>query len=222
MRPRIFSNRPSCVLVAIALAGASGGHAQTNVSSQNKYAWSENTGWINFRDAGSPPGAMGARFHLSGGFASGYAWGENIGWINLGSGAGPYANSSGSDFGVNFGPTSGVLTGYAWSENAGWINFAGGGLAAPRNPARIDFTAKRLRGYAWSENLGWMNLDSEIHFVGVRCPADTNDDGLVNPSDFFAWIDAFNTNNPIADQNGDGVVSPSDFFAWVDNYNAGC
>ena len=66
--------------------------AQSNVSAINKFAWSENAGWINFRDAGMPAGAMGARFNLAGGYASGYAWGENIGWINLGSGAGPYPN----------------------------------------------------------------------------------------------------------------------------------
>lgn len=56
----------------------------------------------------------------------------------------------------------------------------------------------------------------------VDCPADTNGDGIVSPSDFNAWIQAFNAQAPACDQNGDGLCSPSDFNAWIQNYNAGC
>ena len=52
--------------------------------------------------------------------------------------------------------------------------------------------------------------------------ADTNGDGMVGPSDFSAWINAFNNNLPECDQNGDGNCTPSDFSAWISNYNAGC
>ncbi len=215
MRLYLFLSMALHVLVPCAAA-------QTNISNANKFAWSENAGWFNFRDAGSPVGAMGARFHLAGGFASGYVWGENIGWINLGSGAGPYANTSDTNFGVNFNTTTGHMSGYAWSENTGWINFLGGSLATPSNPARVDFVAKRLRGFAWSENLGWINLDSTVHFVGIRCTADVNDDGIVSPADFTAWIAAFNAQTPECDQNADTLCTPADFTAWIANYNAGC
>ena len=114
------------------------------------------------------------------------------------------------------------MSGYAWSENTGWINFSGGALAAPRSPARIDFAAKRLRGFAWSENLGWINLDDDVHFVGIRCTADVNDDGNVSPADFTAWIAAFNSQAAECDQNADGSCTPADFTAWIANYNAGC
>ena len=52
---------------AIALASAllltSSAFAQTNVSPLHKFSWSENCGWMNWRDAGSPPGSQGARLH---------------------------------------------------------------------------------------------------------------------------------------------------------------
>ena len=54
------------------------------------------------------------------------------------------------------------------------------------------------------------------------CLADVNGNGDIESGDYFAWIDAFNNNDPIADQNQDGIVDPSDYFAWVDNYNIGC
>ncbi|MEO0631969.1 MAG: FG-GAP repeat protein, partial [Planctomycetota bacterium] len=54
------------------------------------------------------------------------------------------------------------------------------------------------------------------------CPADTNNDGLLTPADFNAWVIAFNTNAPQCDQNGDGLCNPADFNAWVLNFNAGC
>lgn len=54
------------------------------------------------------------------------------------------------------------------------------------------------------------------------CPADTNNDGLVSPADFNAWIVAFNSQAPECDQNGDGQCTPSDFNAWILNFNAGC
>ncbi len=56
----------------------------------------------------------------------------------------------------------------------------------------------------------------------VDCPADTNNDGIVSPQDFNAWIIAFNTQSPDCDQNGDGQCSPQDFNAWIINYNNGC
>lgn len=54
------------------------------------------------------------------------------------------------------------------------------------------------------------------------CPADTNGDGELTPTDFTAWINAFNNDLPECDQNGDGSCTPTDFTAWVGNFNAGC
>jgi len=54
------------------------------------------------------------------------------------------------------------------------------------------------------------------------CLADVNGDGLVTPTDFTAWINAFNNNLPECDQNNDGSCTPTDFTAWIANFNAGC
>lgn len=54
------------------------------------------------------------------------------------------------------------------------------------------------------------------------CVADVNGDGVLTPSDFTAWIAAFNTSSPACDQNGDGLCAPTDFSAWISNFNAGC
>ena len=54
------------------------------------------------------------------------------------------------------------------------------------------------------------------------CVADVNDDGVLSPADFSAWVAAFNAQDPACDQNADESCSPADFSAWVANYNAGC
>ncbi|MEL6795326.1 MAG: GC-type dockerin domain-anchored protein [Planctomycetota bacterium] len=54
------------------------------------------------------------------------------------------------------------------------------------------------------------------------CLADTNGDGMLNVSDFNAWILAYNNDAPACDQNGDGQCLQNDFSAWVLNFNTGC
>ncbi len=55
-----------------------------------------------------------------------------------------------------------------------------------------------------------------------ECTPDVNGDGMLTPTDFTAWVGAFNANAPECDQNGDGACTPTDFTAWVGNFNAGC
>ena len=56
--------------------------------------WSENSGWQNFR-----PDNGGVTVNDT--CLSGYAWAENIGWVKLGSGTGPYDNTTSANWGVN-------------------------------------------------------------------------------------------------------------------------
>lgn len=58
--------------------------------------------------------------------------------------------------------------------------------------------------------------------IKSNCVADTNGDGTLGPTDFTAWLDAYNNSLPACDQNGDGSCTPADFTAWITNYNAGC
>lgn len=71
-----------------------------------------------------------------------------------------------------------------------------------------------------------MSLDSiavdTFGQAAAACLADVNGDGSVTPSDFSAWIAAFNAQGPGCDQNGDGSCSAADFSAWINNFNAGC
>ena len=187
------------------------------ISPVNKYAWGENVGFLNFADAGDPPGSQGVFANPT--YLEGFVWGENIGWINLGDGSGPYANTNNTNFGVNR-SGSGDLTGFAWGENIGWVNFTGGSLATPANPARIE--AGRFRGYAWGENTGWINLDDPNIFVALSCPADLNNDGMLNFFDVSAFLTAYSSGDPIADFTGDGLFNFFDVSAFLMAYSAGC
>ena len=204
------------ILLASTLATAA--HAQ-DIDPINKFAWGENVGFLNFADAGDPPSSQAAFAHPT--FLEGFVWGENIGWINLGDGQGPYANTTGLNFGVNRDASTGHLTGFAWSENTGWINFAGGGLATPANPARIE--NNRFRGYAWGENVGWINLDDPTVFVRLVCPADVNVDGQLNFFDVAAYIALFNAGDPAADLAApSGTLNFFDLAAYIALFNQGC
>ena len=80
------------VWVCLVLSGA---QASENIDPTNKYAWTENTGWVS---AAPTNGGVTVHFDGTSGFLTGLAWGENIGWIKLGADSGgPYANTSAAD-----------------------------------------------------------------------------------------------------------------------------
>lgn len=195
--------------------------AQSTVSNTNKFAWGENIGWVNFRDANG--GTQGIRDNRS--YLTGFAWGENVGWINFGStpaNGNTFSNTSNTDFGVNVN-ASGVLSGFAWGENIGWINF--GPFASVPN-ARIDDAAGRLRGFAWGENVGWINLDlaSAQQFVSFNCYADCDGSGALSPADFTCFLARYRLGDATAncDRSNPSVLSPADFTCFLARYRAGC
>lgn len=110
------------------------------IDGSNKYAWSENIGWIDF-------GLSQGNVHITDLVLTGYAFGENIGWVSLNC-----ANDnscSTADYKVaNDG--NGNLSGYGWSENTGWVNFkpAGGGV--------VINSSGEFTGQAYGENIGWV------------------------------------------------------------------
>jgi uncharacterized repeat protein (TIGR01451 family) len=104
---RLFTILSIISLLALNFAAVVPVHAAPNIDGTNKWAWSENGGWINFNPTG---GAV----EVTDTAINGHAWIANYGWINLqppGSGV------------VN--TTAGVLSGQAWGENTGYIDFAG-------------------------------------------------------------------------------------------------
>lgn len=128
------------VLLLIGLFGFSAGFAFASgttgtINSTDKYAWSENLGWVNFGDSDG-------NVQVTDSGLTGYAWLENGGWLNLNPTEGGVSNTTG-----------GSLSGYAWGENIGWVNFnpTGGGVS-------ID-TSGNFSGYAWGENTGWISFN---------------------------------------------------------------
>lgn len=221
-----IQTRPIPGMLALAMFGAAA-LANSTVHPTNKFAWQENTGWTNWRDANGA--AQGVRVHAT--FLSGWIWGENIGWITVGNGApglcNSYANTTGADAGVNILP-SGDLTGYAWAENVGWINFdTRAALSAHGQQARYDAPNARFRGYAWGENIGWINLDHFTHFVGATqtgCPGDLTGDGVINFDDLGMVLGTFGQTGAClaGDANGDGVVNFDDLGMVLAGFGTDC
>ncbi len=61
----------------------------------------------------------------------------------------------------------------------------------------------------------------ETVFINL-CPADLTGDGIIDISDVFAFLNAYNAMDLAADFTGDGVLDVLDVFAFLDSYNAGC
>jgi len=236
---------PIVLSLLAAVSTATVAFAQTNVESPNKFAWSENCGWLNWADSGNPSGAQGAQFAVSGTFLSGFVWGENIGYINLGDGTPTngisYSNPTTGivigvpDFGVNVSTIDGSLSGFAWGENIGWINFNTSSLPVLQR-ARMNATG-RLLGYAWGENIGWINLDLtdsgkfvDFFVAPTACSMadvasdslDTtyNPNGSVGPEDLDAFIAGFIANNTsiadVASDSLDTTYNPNGFVGAED------
>lgn len=84
------------------------------IDATNKYAWSENIGWINF---GTGVGA--GDIHITDAGITGYAWSDTTGWINMN------PTSSGVTVAAN-----GDLGGFAWGEGTGYIDFSAASISS--------------------------------------------------------------------------------------------
>jgi hypothetical protein len=103
------------------------------ILSPYQYAWSNNSGWVNF---GLASGAV----HVRDGSLTGYAWAANHGWINLSATNGGVTNNG-----------AGTLGGWAWGEQLGWISFAG---------VTIDSNG-RFHGQATGTLVGILSFDCD-------------------------------------------------------------
>ncbi len=176
---------PLLLLAALAvLAGltAAGVFAETinPLNDGSRYAWSENTGWLN----AEPSGNGGPGITVSGLKLTGYMWGENIGWVNLS------CENRGTCGSAQYGVTNdgvGHLGGYAWSENAGWISFScqnsPSSCASTGNyGVSIDPATGVFSGNAWGENIGWISF-SDTSPVAYKAQTADDADGVPAASD---------------------------------------
>ncbi|MCC6677790.1 MAG: hypothetical protein IT436_11645 [Phycisphaerales bacterium] len=63
-------------------------------------------------------------------------------------------------------------------------------------------------------------IDSVWMFV--HCPADLNDDSLVDFGDYLTFLNLYNQADPKVDYNKDGLVDFSDYLEFLNFYDAGC
>ncbi|RNC80971.1 MAG: hypothetical protein ED559_03990 [Phycisphaera sp.] len=121
---------------------------------------------------------------------------------------------------------------YEWTDTPGRTIPANPPSIPEPLPTRVarggDFANS---GVLLGSNLGIdVNLRAGAANFGMRvatvacepCLADVNHDGMLDPSDFTAWIAAYTAGATECDQNGDGVCTPADFSSWIANYNNGC
>ncbi|MFM9958437.1 MAG: GC-type dockerin domain-anchored protein [Phycisphaerales bacterium] len=218
----------ACLIIS-GLLLASVAAAETTISPTRKFAWGENIGWTNWRDANVNAATLderqGARIYRT--IMGGFVWGENVGWINLGNPAnavsGSYANTTGLNHGVNIDTNTGVLSGFAWGENIGWINFNTVPTQGAQG-ARYDRITGRLSGYVWGENIGWINLDDANHYI-CGFSADLNGDGVVTTPDLTRFLGSFGAalgQGARGDLNADGAINTADLTIFLGQFSRGC
>lgn len=112
-------------------------------------------------------------------------------------------------------PVSGIAAGDSVQFE---VDLASVGVGTFAATALIDVSDEDLPGAA-GEQLLIVNFTAQVL---SDCTADVNGDGMLSPTDFSAWINAYNNNLPACDQNNDNACTPTDFTAWVNNFNTGC
>jgi Putative peptidoglycan binding domain len=111
----------------------------------NKWAWSENAGWIDFA-------ATSSNVHITDTTLTGYAYAENIGWISFNC---SNTNSCATNAYAVTNNGEGALSGYAWGENTGWVHFA------PSSGGVTISSSGFFTGTAYSENIGWIVFNTD-------------------------------------------------------------
>lgn len=207
--PTLPPYQVSLFLSLLALLLGNQSFAQSTISGTDRYAYSANAGWIDFR----PSASNGVR--LTETYLSGYAYSGNIGWIHFGDGSPnnghTFSNSSRTDYGVNF-DKLGNLTGYAYSANVGWINFE-----QEEGSARLNFLTGKISGRAYGANIGWISFEtpsSDLCANTIACP-DTDGDGMSDAYEMLHFGNLTFTDGT-SDSDGDGQTDRQEHLAGTD------
>ena len=67
-----------------------------------------------------------------------------------------------------------------------------------------------------------VEMDVDTLVFAAPCPADLTGDGTLNFFDISAFLNAFNSQDPIADFTGDGLFNFFDVSNFLNAFNAGC
>ncbi len=90
----------------------------------------------------------------------------------------------------------------------------GGSVAISGSTAVVGAYADRVNGPRAGS--------AYLFTVASPCPADINDDGVVDTRDFIAFLNLWTASDPVADWNDDGTVDTRDFLAYLGDWVAGC
>ena len=71
-------------------------------------------------------------------------------------------------------------------------------------------------------NLGNNWVSDTVSITVLECPADLSGDGTLNFFDISAFLQAFNSSDPIADFNNDGQFNFFDISAFLNAFGNGC
>ena len=148
-------------------------------------------------------------------FLAGFGYAANFGWICFGDGAPAngysYANSSGTNYGVNLSLT-GNLTGYAYGANIGWIIFEQS-LGKPK----LNLITGQFTGYAYSANIGWIALNTTLSTLATTSinRFDSDGDGIPDAWERF-YFGNLTTANATSDSDGDGMSDLAEYLAGTD------
>jgi hypothetical protein len=72
-----------------------------------------------------------------------------------------------------------------------------------------------------SDTLMRSNAQTFNVFVDL-CPADLNEDGIIDFNDLLEYLNLYNAQDPRADLNGDGVIDFNDLLEYLNQYNTPC
>jgi len=212
------ANQFHCIflLIAFILLLVAQPLAADDISNTDKYAWSENAGWVDFN-------ATHSQVTVYDDHLEGYIWGEAVGWIRVGTytvgDAHTYSNDAANTYGVN-NDGSGNLSGYGWGENIGWVNFN-----STHSQVTIDPTTGDFDGYAWSESVGWIHFQNAAPAYKVKriIPDTTPDSFSFNAQNGVALstlltsntitVSGINVSTAISISNGEYEINGSG--SWV-------
>lgn len=185
---------------------------RNNVSHLSGYAWSNNIGWISFRNLNEPgaiPYGVDVDFGNNG-LLSGYAWSSNVGWISFGcgndddgstnrkvcvdsSGTG-FPSGTPSPFGARLDTSSNTLRGFARACSV-FQSGCSGDLWGPLELGGWDGWIS-LDGQALDGGVYGATLNSSDRLIGFAWGGGVEDDGFgdnISPQ-FPGWIQ-FNPTN---------------------------
>jgi subtilisin family serine protease len=88
----------------------------------------------------------------------------------------------------------------------------------------LQRTSRDLSTPGYDTASGWGLLQARPAVVLARCfrLRDFDQNGLIQPSDIFGYLNAYFAGDPIADFNVDGQRQPADIFAFLNAYFGAC